>query len=396
MNVAAVSVADVQRAAARYLGSEQRSIAWYVPAENAELVNIASTDRAPAAVFDRPLRDPGGHPIGAPVVKQLSSGIPVIVQHSDLSSTALLQIVLPSNQTYGTVPDVPIAGHSSLNYSVRPNRIDAAILQARDALEALQPALATERARSGDPAILMERAFADLMGGNRLAPDIKVLPSLISVVGDVNVDKVLQQLETSFGALQYTKAVATKSQSFSSDTLILSTGIPVAQAQLGYIVAAPAPSNPRSDAWRLLLHILSHDYEGRLGKKAISEAGLAYYIGSEYRSDGSNAWISLSTGVDTNKIAPLDKLLRAELKRLATEPPTDAEIADAKSNRLGRLKSSAQSNAELASQLATQWLWYGEILSVDSLAERLAAISRQDVLDEIALFGSGKVIVVAE
>ena len=141
---------------------------------------------------------------------------------------------------------------------------------------------------------------------------------------------------------------------------------------------------------------MSHDYEGRLGKKAISDSGLAYYIGSEYRSDGNNAWVTLSTGVDADKIAPLSELLSKELERLVSEPPTDAEINEAKNYRIGRLKSSAQSNAELATQLATQWLWYGEVLTAASLQKRLDAVDRQQVLDEIASFVAGKMIVVAE
>ncbi len=394
--VAAVSAADVQRTAARYLGPDRRSIAWHVPPENTEIVDIASTGRAPAEVSDRPLRDSGGTPVAAPITRRLSGGIPVILQRSDLSSTAQLQIVLPSNQLDGAVADVPILGHSSLTYKLRSPQIAGAILQARDALKSLQQTPAAEKPKSSDPATRMEQTFTGLMQADSRSPDATAVPSLITVVGDIDVEKVLQQLEASFGALRYTNTAAPKAQAFSSETMTLSTGMRVAQAQLGYIAAAPGPGNSRSDAWRLLLYILSHDYEGRLGKKAISDAGLAYYIGSEYRSDGTNAWISLSTGVDANKIAALGNLLHTELERLASEPPTDKEIAEAKNHRLGRLRSAAQSNAELASQLATQWLWYGELLTVDSLGERLAAISRQDILAEIASFSSGKTIVIAE
>lgn len=394
--VAAVSAADVQRAAARYLRPEQRSIAWYVPSENAEVVNISATDRAPAAVIDRPLRDTGGVPVEAPITMHLSGGIPVIVQRSDLSSTARLQIVLPSNDLDGGMVDVPIVGHSSLAYDVRAPQIADAILQARDALMSLRQVSAAEQPKSSDPATRMEQTFTGLMQADRFSPDARAVPALITVVGDVDVKTVLEQLETSFGPLSYAKATATRAPVFSSETMTLATGMPVAQAQLGYIAAAPGPRDSRSDAWRLLLYILSHDYEGRLGKKAISDAGLAYYIGSEYRSDGTNAWISLSTGVDAKKIAPLSNLLHAELEGLASDPPTDNEISEAKNHRLGRLKSAAQSNSELASEIATLWLWYGELLTVDSLRERLAMISRQDILAEVASFSSGKTIVIAE
>jgi predicted Zn-dependent peptidase len=133
-----------------------------------------------------------------------------------------------------------------------------------------------------------------------------------------------------------------------------------------------------------------------MGKKAITESGLVYYIGSDYRSDGDNAWVTLSTGVDSDKIAPLSALLSAELDRLLSDPPSDSEIDEAKNHRVGRFRSASQSNAELATQLAKQWLWYGELLDAATLNERLDAISRQDIIDAIASFRSGKHIIVSQ
>jgi predicted Zn-dependent peptidase len=146
----------------------------------------------------------------------------------------------------------------------------------------------------------------------------------------------------------------------------------------------------------LLLYILSHDYEGRLGKAAISDRGLAYYIDSRYRSNGEEAWVTLSVGVDTGKIEELDTLLRAELDRLTTQQPTLAEIEEAKSYYLGRARSAAQSNAELNDSLARDWLWYGDILSPAALGKRLAAVSREDVLAIIPAFTAGKTILVRD
>ena len=394
--VAAVSAADVQRAAVRYLGPDRRSIAWHLPIGNTESAIDIATDARPAVTPDRPRGVPGTGPADQPVATTLSGGTPVIVQRSDLSPTAFLQIVLPSNRIEGAVPDVPILGYSSITYELRPQQVDDAIAQAARALEALKPREEDEHALTNDPAMLMEQTFADITQVDAQPPGMHGAVSLITVTGDVDADRVLAQLEASFGALAHRPLAVAGREPLSRETLVLHTGKPVAQAQLGYIATAPGPRQSQSEAWRLLLYILSHDYEGRLGKKAISESGLAYYIGSEYRSDGTNAWISLSTGVDTNKIAPLRELLAAELERLASEPPTDAEILEAKSNRLGRLASSAQSNAELAAQLATQWLWYGELPGPDSLRERLDATSRQDVLDAVRSFVSGKTIVITE
>ena len=87
------------------------------------------------------------------------------------------------------------------------------------------------------------------------------------------------------------------------DTLRVRLDHPIAQAQLGYVVPAPAPSARDALAWRLLLYVLTHGYEGRLGTEAISKRGLLYYIDGQYRSDGENAFVSLTMGVDPAKLA---------------------------------------------------------------------------------------------
>lgn len=394
--VAAVSAADVRRAAMRYLGPERRSIAWHVPLEDAAPINSAPTDTARVSRIDRPRGDFGSDNSDLPITTKLSGGIPVIVRRSDLSLTTQLQIIFPSGRLDGMLADSPIAGYSSVAYNVRPQQLANAIQQAGSSLAEVRPAPDGSIAKSGDPATRMEQEFAALMQIDGDAQALAAVPSLITVVGDIDVDAVLAQLEQTFGTLQPTDSKRLRSMPLANDAVTVSVGKPVAQAQIGYFVAAPGPGDPRSDAWRLLLYILSHDYEGRLGTRAISNTGLAYYIGSEYRSDGFNAWISLSAGVDANKIEPLRELLQAELGRLLSEPPSAAEIAAAKSNRLGRFFSSAQSNAEIATQLAKEWLWYGEIQTVATLRQRLDAVSRAAVLEEIAAFTSGKTIVVAE
>ncbi len=394
--VAAVTAADVQRVAARYLGSEQRSIAWYLPGRRDEATAVESAPAATAIKIERPLGDLGQRIADKPVVRKLGDGIPVILQHSDLSSTAYLQIALRGNQFTGAVPDVPIAGHAAISQDVRSRHIGDAIRKAYDRYKAIQPIADHQTDLSVDPTTRMEQEFAKLMQVDRQSPASRVAPSLITVVGDIDTDRVFTMLQDAFGDIQYAEVSRAKSGPVGSDSKTVSIGKPVAQAQMGYIARAPGPDDPRSDAWRLLLYILSHDYEGRLGKKAITESGLVYYIDSDYRSDGENAWVTLSTGVDTSKIAPLGALLSAELDRLQTEPPTSAEIDEAKSHRIGRFHSAAQSNSELATELATQWLWYGEIPDAASLQKRLDAISHQDVLDEVASFTSGQRIVVAE
>jgi zinc protease len=167
---------------------------------------------------------------------------------------------------------------------------------------------------------------------------------------------------------------------------------PVAQERLGYVVRVPGPRQQTAAAWQLALYILSHGYEGRLGKEAISRQGLVYYIDSAYQTDGGNDWITLSMGVDPDKLPAVKRLLKKELARLLKEPPSEAEMDEAKAHLLGRHVSASQSNAELADSLTRQWIRNPDAAGRDEWAQRLDAVQREDILDLLPEFTRGSII----
>ena len=66
-----------------------------------------------------------------------------------------------------------------------------------------------------------------------------------------------------------------------------------------------------------------------------SKRGLVYYVDGQYRSDGERAFVSLSIGVDPKKLEAMEALLREQIALLVTQPPDEAEVAEAK-QRAGR------------------------------------------------------------
>jgi predicted Zn-dependent peptidase len=142
----------------------------------------------------------------------------------------------------------------------------------------------------------------------------------------------------------------------------------------------------------MALYVLSHGYEGRLGKEAISRRGLVYYIDSAYRSNGADGWVTLDIGVDPAKLPAMRDLLRSELQRLREEPPSQAEVDEARRHLLGRFVSASQSNAELADRLSREWLWYGELMDYESLSARLGGVTREDVLAILPGFTAGTIV----
>lgn len=397
--VAAVTAADVQALAQQYLSPERRSIAWHLPA-------IAAAENPPPRTANAlpeatPRRAPGTHANPAAVVRRLPGGIPVLLQASDFSPLAHLRITLASNGYSSGTRNDPVLNHTSLSYSGLASDIDAWLASARRDLEKLEIAPVEPVEWSSVPDVRMEQQFDALMQAGRKRAPVPAVPVLISAAGDFEPDELLAKLEGSVGQHGSDKERPSVRNADDRSPImqaeqVIHLGKPLAQAQLGYLVAAPGPQDPLADAYRLLLYILSHDYEGRLGKKAISEAGLAYHIDGRYRSDGDVAWISLSTGVDIGKLPALRALLTTEIARLGTEPPNARELQEAKQHMLGRQQSAAQNNAELTQQLATDWLWYNALQTPETLQHRLDSVSREQLALAAKGFTEGIVLVVTQ
>ncbi|HET6629051.1 MAG TPA: insulinase family protein [Woeseiaceae bacterium] len=396
--VAEVTAGDVQRVAREYLRPELRTIGWYVPERFAPEPESGPVAQSPERAADLPAPPPVDEvPVPAPAVRRLAGGLPAIVQRSDLSPTVQIELVLRGTnvEAPGLEPGDPVAGHASMAWRIRPDELRATLAKARDALAAAEAGQGGDEALPSDPEARLAQAFDGIMSG-KPADSLSAAPALVVVSGDVEEAAAFALLEEYFGKLDAPPARHSQTARFEPGKRELSIGHPIAQAQLGYIVPAPPPGDARANAWRVLLYILSHGYEGRLGKAAISERGLAYYIDSRYRSDGSDGWITIAVGVDPQKLEPLEALMLDELQRLESDPPTAAEIEEAKTYLVGREVSAAQSNAELTRALATEWIWYGELRSPEELQAVLDHVERRDVLEAVDAFIDGTVITVAE
>lgn len=167
-----------------------------------------------------------------------------------------------------------------------------------------------------------------------------------------------------------------------------------AQSQIGYAVPAPPPSDSAADAWRILLYVMSHGYEGRLGKDLIARRGLLYSIDSRYQSDGRAAWISMTAGVNPENLEATRKRFAELMEALRTEPPTTAEIEEAKQHLLGRRITEPMSNEEISAFHTREWIEQGRLLTDEDEERRLRGVTRDDVLAVIDRFLDGVSVIV--
>ncbi len=299
---------------------------------------------------------------------------------------------MPTGVTLGE----PARGLVSLNFELMPGELGPAIARARAILDTAGPAPANGPADPADPDSLFDAYLDDLLGDRQPADTGQGRgPVLLVASGDIEPQTVLRQLEAAFGELPAgdwrIPAAAAPALPVEVESRVTHG---IAQERLGYVVRVPGPYPQNAAAWQVALYILSHGYEGRLGKKAISDQGLLYYIDSDYRTDGGNGWITLSMGVDPDKFPAVKQLLKEELARLLDEPPTEAEVDEARAHLLGRHVSASQSNAELADSLTRQWIRNRDPAGGDEWEKQLDAVQREDILDLLPEFTRGSIIAI--
>lgn len=140
---------------------------------------------------------------------------------------------------------------------------------------------------------------------------------------------------------------------------------------------------------------------GRIGKAVREKAGLAYEVSSHLGAGiGPTAWM-ISAGVNPDNLEKAIELLRLELMRFTTEPVTQQELRDVKTQSLGRIPLSLESNAGIASILVSiERYGYGldhlrelpAIIESITADEVLAAAQRYWDLDKLVITSAGKAL----
>ncbi len=382
--IGAVTAKDVAAIAGNYLRGDQRTIAWLSPGapSPAALQAVAkSADARDGAPFV-------GAAIGPTSELKTVSGAKILFQPSELSPTYSVKVAIDGRfECDACAIDDPAFGLTSISASAVSDRPDDAYADILQAIAAAKPSIAAA-APSSDPMTRLEDVFAAAFPANRAAKNIVVA----AVSGETDCDAVKRFADALPARAAAPQNVAPPILPPSDIDIVLDE--PKAQNAVGYMAAAPAANDEGALAMRIALYVISHGYEGRLGKEAITRRGLAYYIDAQYLAGADGGIVTLSSGVDPDKTDAFRALMKTEISRLQSEPPTDAEIAEAKKHLIGRKISGSQSNAEIADALVRDFLAAGAAESPTALAGRLENVDRQNVLDAIKALQNGVVVTV--
>jgi predicted Zn-dependent peptidase len=384
----AVSASKVQAAARKYLQPHQRTIGWYLSSG----VQISQfLQRIPHA---RAAKKETASPIvSLPRVKKLPNGIVLIVRRMTRTPTGFLRVLVSSNNvevdgefTAGS----PVWGHTSVHKKFLSQEFEAAVQAVKRSLESVKHRTEDPAIRE-DPEYRLNLTLEELIGvgSNQRAAS----PLVVGMVGDVDENHALSVMERAFRSWKPVRRPVTMPLKIRErEKTVRISG--KAQSQFGYGVLAAPPSHSKAYAFRLLLYIMTHGYEGRLGMEMIARKGLIYYISSEFHSDGGASWISIRFGVDPDKL----DAARAEFERLLNDlrenPPTEEELSEAKEHLIGRRLTAYQSNDELSGFYVREWVEQGRLLDSAGFERNVCSITLQQLKKIIPEFLNGVTAVV--
>jgi zinc protease len=118
---------------------------------------------------------------------------------------------------------------------------------------------------------------------------------------------------------------------------------------------------------------------GRIGKSVREEQGLAYYAYSTLHGGlGPSPW-SASAGVAPEMVEQAIDSIRAEIRRIQTEPVTAEELADSKAYRTGSLPVSLETNSGLTNIIIDMELYQLGLDYLQRFPALINAITREQV-----------------
>jgi zinc protease len=383
--ISAVTAGDVQRVARTYLAQDGRTVGWIMPGTPSSAPSARGNPR-PAS--ERPGQPPLSGPAGQPQLRRLSGGLPAIVQANPLSDTVTVELLLSASVAGGARPaDLP--GLDTVICSGRPK--DLAILVG-DCIAGAHKGPATAEAPSEDPTVRLNQLMMKRMGREGTDPP---KPLAVIVSGNIEPGEGFRVVEEQLGHTVPARLPPTSPPYAHSKTPELvreRIAKPLSQGAIGYVVQGPPPGTHDAIVWRMLLYVLTHDYSGRVGWSAISNKGLVYHIYSRQLTDGPRSWVALSTGVDPDKADAMEAELRAQLARLISDPPSQAEVEAARNHLLGRDLTAAQSNEELAGKFAREFVETGRIRSHEQLRAELQTVTPAELARAAQAFADGTII----
>jgi predicted Zn-dependent peptidase len=141
---------------------------------------------------------------------------------------------------------------------------------------------------------------------------------------------------------------------------------------------------PRKDPDRYPLmvfnNLLGRGMSSRLFKEVRERRGLAYSVGSSVSRFMDTGVLVISAGVAPENLKEAATVIRQELQKLAEEAVSEEEMAKVRDYSVGNLRLGLETSMALGQRAGELLLTMGEIETIESVVEKLRAVTADDIL----------------
>jgi predicted Zn-dependent peptidase len=213
----------------------------------------------------------------------------------------------------------------------------------------------------------------------RYKPDNMV----VAVAGAVDHTEVVRRVRTAFGSRLDSDATPVPPRAGTKPgrapvRRIAVTDRPTEQANLVLGMSGLARGDDRRYALGVLNNALGGGMSSRLFQEIREKRGLAYSVysfSSQYAGAGQ---FGVSVGCHPGKVPEVLAIAREQLARVAEHGVSDAEVARGQGQSRGGLVLGLEDNSSRMSRIGKGELAHGEVLTVDDVLARIAAVTPED------------------
>jgi predicted Zn-dependent peptidase len=228
----------------------------------------------------------------------------------------------------------------------------------------------------GDPDVIQRVTVPEI----RAFFDHHYLPRnmVVAAAGDVTHEVVAKEIERRFVGRDGGAAPSRSAPGSAVRSLTVERR-DTEQAQL--VVGTRGPARRSED--RFSLAVLNHALGGGLSSRLFQEVretrGLAYSIGSDRLAYEDAGALAVSVGTAPEHTAEVLALISGELNQLRDHGVTERELEVAKGHLRADLLLSLEDSGARMARVGASLLLHEEVLSVDDLLRRIAAVTLADV-----------------
>jgi predicted Zn-dependent peptidase len=155
---------------------------------------------------------------------------------------------------------------------------------------------------------------------------------------------------------------------------------PIAQTNLSIGFLAFPRKDPDRYPLMVFNNLLGRGMSSRLFKEVRERRGLAYSVGSSVSRFVDTGVLVISAGVSPENLREATAVIRQELRKLVEEAVSEEEMAKVRDYSVGNFRLGLETSMALGQRAGELLLTMGEIEAIESVVDKLRAVTPDDIL----------------